>query len=92
MVAVYVALVVAQGDAGFFEILPWALLMFIAAVLALAAARTSDARIARNLLIGAALVYGVLGVVSLLTIGVMFIVAAAVSAVGAARLSGPSVS
>lgn len=88
MLVVYLALIVDQGDVGFFAILPWALLMAVAVALAFSAAWASDPRIRRNLLVGAASVYAVIGVVSLLTIGVLFIAAAAIAAIGAARLSG----
>jgi len=86
MLAIYVAVIVAQGGNSFFDILPWALLMAIAVAIAFAGALTEERHIARNLLIGAGALYGVLGVVSLLTIGIGFLLAAAAAAVGASRV------
>ena len=86
MLVIYVTLIVSQGGNTFFDILPWALLMAIAAVIAVASVRVADPRIARNLLIGDAVLFGVLGFLAALTIGFGFLLAAAAAAVGAARV------
>jgi drug/metabolite transporter (DMT)-like permease len=85
MLATYVALIVAEGDNSFFDIFPWALLMAIAAVIAFSGALVEDRRMARNLLIAAAALYGVLGFVSIFTIGIGFLLAATAAAVGASK-------
>jgi drug/metabolite transporter (DMT)-like permease len=85
MLAIYVALIVAEGGNSFFDIFPWALLMAIAATVAFAGALVADRSMARNLLIAAAALYGVLGFVSIFTIGIGFLLAAAAAAVGASK-------
>jgi hypothetical protein len=85
MLAVYVSVIISESDNSPADILPWALLMATAAVIALASALVADPRIARSLLIGATVLFGLLGVVSLLTIGLGFLLAAATAAIGASR-------
>jgi hypothetical protein len=85
MLAVYLTVIVSEGDNTFFDILPWALSMTIAAGMAFAGALIQGTRIARNLLLGAAALFGVLGVLGMLTIGFGFLLAAA-TAVGATRV------
>ncbi len=87
MLVVYVTLIVAEGGNSFFDVFPWALLMATAAVIAFSSVHVADPRIARNLLIGAAALFGVIGAVSLLSIGFGFLLAAAAAAVGTTRLS-----
>ena len=87
MLALYVTLIVAEGGNSFWDVFPWALLIATAAVIAFASLHVRDPHIARNLLIGAAALYGVIGVVSILSIGFVFLLAAAAAAVGAARIS-----
>ncbi len=52
MLAVYVTLIIAEGNNSFFEILPWALLMGTASAIAFASAHVVEPRYARNLLVG----------------------------------------
>lgn len=86
MLAVYLGIMMSEGTNSLVYVLPWAVLMAIAPALALASVLVLDLRMARNLLIGAAALFGLLGVVSVFTIGVGFLIAAALAAVGAARL------
>jgi uncharacterized membrane protein YciS (DUF1049 family) len=90
MLAAYLALIVAQGGAALIDVLPWAVLMLIAAIAALAAAQFEDRRIARNVMVAAAALFTLLGVVSILGIGIGFLVAATLATVAAIRLSGTS--
>jgi hypothetical protein len=85
--AVYVTLIVAQGNASWFDVLPWVLAMATGSAVAIASAQVADRRLARNLLLGASALFGVIGALSLLSIGLGFLLAAAAAAVGAARLS-----
>lgn len=85
MLAIYVAVIVAEGGNSFFDVLPWALLMAVAPALAFAGSLTNDTRSARNLLIGAAGLFGVLGLVSIFSIGFGFLLAAATATLGAAK-------
>jgi len=87
MLAVYLSVIVAEGNNSLFEVLPWALLMATGAVVAFASAHVADLRMARNLLLGATALFGVIGAVSLFSIGLGFLLAAAAAAMGAARIS-----
>ena len=87
MLAVYVTLSVAQGNTSWFEVLPWVLAMATGSALAFASAQVVDRRLGRNLLLGATALFGLIGVLSLFSIGLGFLLAAAAAAVGAARLS-----
>ncbi|HSJ71180.1 MAG TPA: hypothetical protein VLA29_05985 [Acidimicrobiia bacterium] len=66
MLAFYVALIVAEGNNSLFEVLPWAMLMATGAVIAFASAPVADRRLPRNLLLGATVLFGVIGAISLL--------------------------
>jgi hypothetical protein len=92
MVGLYVALIVTGDGNTFLDVLPWALLMLIAALLAVAGVQLADRRLARNLLVGAAVLYGLLGVISLLTIGLLFVLVAFSAVIAAARLSSENTS
>ena len=87
MSAVYVTLIVAEGNNSLLEVLPWALAMATGAVIAFVSAHVADRRIARNLLLGATALFGVIGAISLFSVGLGFLLAAAASAIGAVRLS-----
>jgi hypothetical protein len=86
MLAVYVTLMVSEGNNSLFEVLPWALLMAVGAVVAFASAHAQDPRLARNLLLVATALFGVLGALSIFSIGLGFLLAAAAAAVGVLRL------
>ena len=86
MLAVYLTLIMSEEGNTFGTTMPWALFMLIAAVIALASALVADPRLARNLLIGSAVLFGLLGVVSIVTIGLGFLVAAATAAIGASKI------
>jgi hypothetical protein len=87
-----VTLIVVEGNNSFFEVLPWAMLMGVAAIIAFASAHVAEPRNARNLLVGAAALYGVIGAVSILSIGFGFLLAAAAVAIAIARLSAEKTS
>jgi hypothetical protein len=86
MLAAYVTLILSEGGNTLETTMPWALLMLIAAAIALASALVADPRLARKLLLGAGVLFGLLGVVSILTIGIGFLVAAGVSLLGASKI------
>ena len=84
--AVYVVLIIAEGNNSVLEVLPWILLMGSAAGAALVARVTTSLLSARRLLVVAAVVFAAIGVLAIFTIGLLFLVAAAASAIAAARL------
>jgi len=89
MVVVYLTLIASQGDASL-QVLPWALLMSLAAVGALISARLEDADASRRIMIGSAILFGLLGIASALTIGIGFVVGAALLVVASNRLARSS--
>jgi hypothetical protein len=86
MLAAYLTLILSEEGNAFGTTMPWALFMLIAALVAFASVFVADPRLARNLLIGATVLFGLLGVVSLLTIGLGFLVTAGVSLVAASKV------
>ena len=79
----YVALVSIEGGNDFWDVFPWALLMTTAAVIAFSSAMETNVRVSRNLLIGAAVLYLVIGSVSMFSVGLGFLVAMAFALIGA---------
>jgi len=71
--------------------LPCSLAMATAAAAAVTANIIENRLIATTLLFASAVMFGILGVVSILSIGIGFLVAAVLAAVGASRLSPTSV-
>ena len=90
MLAVYLTLIADQGGASLL-VVPWALLMAIAAVGAFSSTRVEDRRIARKIMIGSAVLFVLLGIATALTIGFGFLLAAVLSTVAASRLSDTDV-
>jgi hypothetical protein len=90
MTAVYLAVILAEGDDSFSEIFPWALLMATGAVLAFASTQVANLRVARGLLLGAAAIFGVIGLLAILSIGLGFLLAAVAAVVAAVRTSNRS--
>lgn len=90
MVVAYIAIIFGQEDNNsLVEVLPWILAMAIPALGAFASVVIDDHRSARAVLIGSAVVFTILGLVSILTIGVGFLIAAMLAGIGAARSSVP---
>lgn len=87
MLAIYVTVIAVQGDATVREILPWALIMAIAALAATGSVVSSRLRLARILMVAAALLYATLGVLSILSIGIGFLLAAVLAAGSLIELS-----
>jgi hypothetical protein len=85
----YVALISAEGNDPFWDIFPWAMLMLIGMGAALTSAVARDIRVSRAFAIAGAVVLGVIGFVSIFSVGVGLILAA-VSAAMAATESQPA--
>jgi DMSO reductase anchor subunit len=65
MVAIYLALIVSEGNNEFTEVAPWALAMFVGAALSLLATITQSDQRARMLLLVSAVLSLAIGVVSI---------------------------
>ena len=81
----YVALIVAQ-DSSVIEALPFATVMGLASGMALVSVRVRSVAMARRLLITGAVLFILIGLLAILTIGVAFLAAGVVSALGARQV------
>jgi hypothetical protein len=86
MLAVYIALIATQGGGSLSEAMPWAIFMTIAPTGTIVASQVQDRRTAKILLVGSAIVWALLGFVSLLSIGVGFLIAAGAASAAAIRI------
>lgn len=87
MLVVYITLILAEGGNSLFEVLPWALVMAIATIAAFAATAIHNHHLARNLMIGSAVVFAMLGLVSIFSIGLGFLATAVLATVAAIQLA-----
>ncbi len=85
LLVLYLAIMASQ-ESTFAEAFPWALVMAVGAGAIAVVRRMSNARHARWVLIGATIVFGLLGLVSILTIGIGFLVVATLTGASAARM------
>ena len=90
MAAVYLALIVSEGNNGFGEVAPWALAMLGAAALSLIAANTEVDRRTRVLLLISAATFLAIGVVSIFSLGLGFLAAGAMALFAANEIPRPS--
>jgi hypothetical protein len=87
MTAVYVVVILAQGNNSFSETFPWALSMTTGAVLAFTSTLVANLAVARGLLLGAAAVFGIIGSLAIFSVGLGFLLAAVAAVIGSARVS-----
>jgi hypothetical protein len=87
MVVTYVILIMSEGNNSVSEVLPWALAMLAPALGAASASQMRNRRLARKTMFVSAGLLLALGVLSIFTIGLGFIVAGALALVGATKLS-----
>ena len=85
---IYVAIIVSEGSNAFTEVAPWAGTMALASVLAFVGARASNGTVARSTLLAATVLFGLLGVLAIFSIGILFLGASVMSAVEFARMQG----
>ena len=83
--ALYLFLIVREGNDSFWAILPWALVMVVGTGAALTAALAHDAQVARRGAVAATVVLGVLGIVAIFSIGLGFLVAAVLAGLASAK-------
>ena len=85
---IYIAVLVSEGNNTISEVAPWAGAMIVASALALVGAKANDRIVARRTLLAATVLFGVLGMLAIFSIGVLFLGASVMSAVGHARVKG----
>jgi len=86
LLTVYVTIMVSQ-ESTFADALPWAVVMAAGAGAIAGAGRMGNRRNARWVLIGATVMFGLLGLASILSIGIGFVVVAVLSGAAAARMT-----
>lgn len=84
---VYVVVILQEGNDPFWDVFPWAMIMLIGTFAALVSALVPDPRVGRFSAIAAAVIFGVLGVVATLSVGVGFILAAILACLAAVMSS-----
>jgi hypothetical protein len=82
---VYIALISDEGDNPFWDVVPWVLIMVIGMCAMLMSALVDDSRVSRAFAIAGTLVLGAIGVVSMLSVGLGFVVAAGAGVLAAVR-------
>ena len=84
--AVYLTVIATREDDPLWEVFPWAVLMFVPAILSTYAAVFPEGRVAAHLLYGSAALYGLIGFVTIWSVGYGFLVAGVLAAVAATRV------
>ena len=85
--AIYIGLILGEGNNQIADVLPWAVAMAIAAFAAITATIVENRRLARTLLFASAALFTILGIVSILSIGIGFLATATLAVVAAGRSS-----
>ena len=85
---IYIAALVNEGNNTISEVAPWLAAMIVASALALVGAKASDRTVARRMLLAAAILFGVLGMLAIFSVGILFLAASAMSAVAHVRVNG----
>lgn len=87
-VGIYIAVLAGEGNNTASEVLPWAGAMLAATVLALVGAKASDRTVAKFTLLAASVLFGVLGLLAIFSVGALLLGASAMSAVEYVRVKG----
>ena len=81
--AVYVAVIVGEGDDSFWEVFPWLVLMLVSLCAAVLAAVARDSRVRHAFALAAVVLLAVLGLVSIFSVGLGFLLAAVAAGMAA---------
>lgn len=81
--AVYVVVIQQEDNDPFWEILPWVAIMVVGTLLALGSALTRSPRLGRFTAAAATVVLGLLGAIAIFSVGLAFILAAALALLAA---------
>lgn len=73
---IYVAVIVREGNNSFWTVFPWVMIMLIGTFAALASALAPGPRVGRFCAIAATVIFGVLGLVAIFSVGLGFVMAA----------------
>jgi len=86
MVAIYLMVMISEGNNGIIEVAPWVLAMLVPAILSLTAWSTVTDRRARMMLLGAAALFLAIGVLSIFSLGIGFLAAGLMALLAANEL------
>lgn len=87
---VYLVVIRQEGNNPFWDVFPWVTIMLMGTLAALTSALTPGPRVGRVSAIAATVILGVLGVVAMFSVGVGFILAAALAGLAAVSYSMPA--
>lgn len=88
--AVYLIVIVNEGNNPVWDVFPWAMLMVVGTAASLWSALSHNASVGRSMAIGAAVVLGVVGVIAMFSIGLGLVVGAILAGVAAAKAEQPA--
>ena len=80
---VYVAVIASEGDDSFWDVFPWVMLMLIGTGAAVTAALVRDLRVSRAFALAAVVILGIVGLVSIFSVGIGLLSAAAAAGLAA---------
>lgn len=83
---VYLTAISIQGSHSIWDVFPWAALMIVPAITTTYAAIFPEGRVAKHLLYGSAALYGLVGFLSILSVGLGFLVSGVLAVVAAGRI------
>jgi hypothetical protein len=83
---VYLTAISVEGDDSIWDVFPWVALMVVPTITTTYAAIFPGGRVARHLLYGSAALYCVIGIVSILSVGIGFLISGVLAVVAAGRI------
>lgn len=84
---IYVLVIVGEGNNSFWAIFPWVVIMLGGTLSAMASALTPRPRVGRFCAIAAMVILGILGLVAMFSVGIGFLMAAALACLAAVSYS-----
>ena len=88
--AIYVLVIVNEGNNSVWDVFPWAMLMIFGTAASLWSALSANASVGRSMAIGAAAVLGIVGLVAMFSVGLGLILAAILAGVAAVKAAQPA--
>lgn len=82
---VYVAVIASEGDNSFWDVFPWVMLMLVGTGMAVTAALVYDSRMSRAFALAGVVILGIIGLVSIFSVGVGFLLAAGAAGLAVAE-------
>ncbi|WP_133241277.1 hypothetical protein [Nocardioides gansuensis] len=80
---VYLAVVASEGNNSFWDVFPWVMLMLIGTGLAVTSALVRDSRVSRAFALAGVVILGIIGLVSIFSVGIGLLLAAVAAGLAA---------